>query len=157
MIPEELKLYPSRRKHIRLAAVSGAFVSASFWIPDGSAAKWWVAVFFGVCLLVFLTQLVPGVSNLRLTSEGFIVRSLMRNSPIIRWSEVSPFVVVWVQNRKMVVYDSQVDRATSPGLAEASTFLVGASSGLPDTYGMSAEDLATLMNEWRYRYADPNA
>lgn len=152
----ELKLHPSRRKHIFLAVISGAFVSIPIWVPDAPASLWWGAAFFGLCLIVFLAQMVPGVSNLRLTSEGFIVRTLLRNAPLVRWSEVSPFGVTG-SFRKMVVYDSQVDRAQSPALAKASTFLVGASSGLPDTYGMPAEALATLMNEWRDRYADPES
>jgi hypothetical protein len=52
----------------------------------------------------------------------------------------------------MVVYDDAAGRSSTLGAINAS--MIGRSSGLPDTYGLSHEELAALLNEWRRRALD---
>jgi hypothetical protein len=49
----------------------------------------------------------------------------------------------------MIVFDW--DARAGRRIAKINRALVGAGSALPDTYGMKAEELAELMNEWRSR------
>jgi hypothetical protein len=49
----------------------------------------------------------------------------------------------------MVVYDDAERKSTM--MARASVAICGRSAGLPDTYGLSADDLAQLMARWRER------
>lgn len=146
-------LYPSRRKHLLFALLSLAFVSIPFLIPAAPLVVWISAAFFAVCALVFLLNLLPGTSYLRLTPEGFEARSLFRTWPLVRWCCVSQFQVTSASGQSMVVYDNSVDLEQNPRLSRANRFVAGTSSGLPDTYGLSAEALASLLNEWRDRYA----
>jgi hypothetical protein len=49
----------------------------------------------------------------------------------------------------MVVYDDTTQSTKS--LARINIAIVGRNAGLPDTYGLSADDLARLMAQWRER------
>ena len=49
----------------------------------------------------------------------------------------------------MVVFDDA--DAKGRALGKLNVSMVGRNSGVPDTYGMSAEDLAGLMAQWRER------
>lgn len=149
---EVLTLYPSRVKHSLFALLSLAFTSIPFFARKTTAMTWLCSAFFGICAAVFIAQLFPGTSYLQLTREGFVMRSLFRTHPLVPWSRVGEFSVARVSRRKMVVYDSAVDAERNPRLAKTNRFLTGASSGLPETYGLSAEALAMLLNEWRVRH-----
>ena len=46
----------------------------------------------GLCVVVFVLQMIPGAARLRLDAEGFHVRSLYSGTTI-RWSEVREFRV----------------------------------------------------------------
>ena len=53
--------------------------------------------------------------------------------------------------RKYVGFSSAQDEAAHPKVAAANRAVIGASGMLPDTFGMTAEDLADLMNAYRRR------
>jgi hypothetical protein len=140
---------------IGFLAICLAFVA--IWviaIRKGSGLGGWAcAIFFGLGAAIFLLQLVPGASYLRLTSEGFVVCSLFRKTPVIRWSEVSDFRVAAVSGRKMVVYDWYAK--PQRGVRTLNRALVGATDGLPDTYGMKAQELADFLNAKRLAAMPP--
>ena len=119
--------------------------------PGGSAMGWLAVAFFGLCGVVFAAQLLPGASYLRICGEGFVICTLFRKSAVIRWRDVGGFRVATVPPSliKMVVFDW--NGASHPGVRRINHALVGADAGLPDTYGMRPQDLASFLNEWRYR------
>lgn len=51
---------------------------------------WFVNSFFGICMLVFLIQLIPGARELTLTKEGFEMTNLFQKSKI-RWTDIESF------------------------------------------------------------------
>ena len=89
----ELLLRPRARDQILPLLACSVFVALTF-LPnvreDESAMKWGARCFFGLGVLVFTLQLVPGVSHLRLTPEGFEIRNLGR-SDFIRWVVIDSF------------------------------------------------------------------
>ncbi len=152
MQPEVLTLHPSKAKAVALAAVFLAYTFVGvLMIRKGAMGGWFLAILCGLGCVVFAVTLWPGASYLRITSEGFVVRSLFRRWPLARWNSVSEFHVAQVPGRwprtKMVVYDQE--GLSSQRLARISRSLAGASCGLPDTYGHKAEALAAIMNQWR--------
>ncbi|HTM51614.1 MAG TPA: hypothetical protein VL285_23125 [Bryobacteraceae bacterium] len=111
-------------------------------------AGWFCALFFGLCSLVFALQLWPGASYLRISTEGFEMRVLLRRRPLVRWDRVSEFRVAALPGAgRMVVYSP--DPPPQPGLAAVNRALVGETDALPDNFGRSPEQLAELLNEWR--------
>lgn len=146
-------LRTSLLKRLFYVAIALGFTVIGFlMIASGAGWRgWFVGGFFTLALVILGIQSLPGAAYLELHPEGFVVCTMFRRQPLVRWDRVSAFRVVRVPpaNRKMVAYDGDVSRA--PRLAQVSEALVGANSGLPDTFGLSAERLVELLNTWRSR------
>jgi hypothetical protein len=150
---QPLLLRPGRLKWLAVAAVSLAFVAESVHLMrSGAWIAWPGTVFFGFGLLVSLAQLLPGASYLRLTQEGFTIRSLFRTDTI-RWADVTGFRSGRILLTKMVLFDFEGSYegsyARSRTLRALNLKLFGAGTGLPDSYGMKHEDLAVLLNRYK--------
>lgn len=103
-------------------------------------------VVFGLCLLVGLSFLHPRAAYLRLTAEGFTMCSLFR-AQTFRWADISRFGVAKVWLNQMVIF-RLAPTATRPARLQAFNVSVfGYDGGVPDTYGLSHEALAALLNQ----------
>ena len=97
-------LKPNPLKTVLLLIVSLAFVATTpIAMEKNPTMSWLGAVFFGLCTLVFIIQLIPNSSYLKLTEEEFEVRSLYK-SHFTSWSDIEYFGVGEINNSKMVVY-----------------------------------------------------
>lgn len=157
---QPLVLVPSPRRWLIVGGASLAFVLLGVWFVrrgenfEGFSTAWVVFVgwasllFFGLCLLIAIIQLIPGSAQLRLTDEGFVVRQMFRDKHY-SWRDVSRFRV-WKEpasGQSSVVFDVTGDSGV---LASTNRRLTGgAGTGLPDTYGLDAEELAGIMEDWR--------
>src|SRR6266481_8165919 len=107
----------------------GFSVIGVFMILDGEGLSgWFVALFFGLGVVVFLAQFWPAASYLKLTPRGFVCCTLFR-SWSASWESVSEFYVGRIGGEEKVV------------------FKLSGSSGakfLPDTYGRTLQELADL-------------
>jgi hypothetical protein len=94
-------------------------------------------------------NMLPNSSYLRLTNEGFTVCTMFKKRSVA-WQDVSKFGVTSVAVRKIVGWDP----SHAPSTAEqAATVVTGYSSTLPETYGLTAEELAELLNRLRDEHA----
>ena len=135
----------------------------------GNAIVGWLGlVFFGFGSIVFLVNLVTGATQLRLDADGFTVRALYR-SRSWRWSDIGEFSVgrvgrprlrlslplaiagIDLEGIEMVVWTYSPSYSEPPNLRRrVQAALEGTSNDfLPDRFGMSANDLADLMNQWK--------
>lgn len=142
-----LVLVSPRKSHVRNFVIDALFVAAGVLIAvGGSDAKGWLVVgFFGLCLAVETCQLIaPG--RLVITSTHLEVRSLGRH-----WSRDlasctgfkpwrNPFA-----RQTLVGFDHPLD--VSKRAARLNTKIAGCSGTLPETYGMDASELATLLED----------
>ena len=116
----------------------------------------WLAVIGCVVAVPVMIALMLQGSSLRLDREGLRIRHAWRTT-VTRWRDTSEFevaalpMVATSSGTRMVVYD---DAGRSSTLGAINSGLVGRSSALPDTYGLSHEELAALLNEWRRRALD---
>lgn len=146
-------LYPSRSKSVAFLVVSVLFVLGGIWLrDDGPVVAWLTIAFFGLGAAVFSANLLPGSSYLKLTSEGFEQRVLFRTHNE-DWINIQHFEAYRnpTSSSRLVgfVYDPNY-ASTARGAAgrKISRSMVGLDGALPDTYGMSADELAELMNDW---------
>jgi len=147
-----LVLRPSKRKVLLLLAISLGFtVVGILMIREGDGFDGWlVAVVFGLGLGASLANLWPGASYLRLTARGIDCCTLFRRWQFIPWETVSEFGVARMSYwKKMVVFNRS--GSNRPRLTAVNRAFVGTTDALPETYGMKAEKLAVLLNEWRRR------
>jgi hypothetical protein len=146
-------LYPSRIRSLAFLLVSVLFVLGGIWLrEDGSVAAWLTIVVFGLSAAVFSANLLPGSSYLKLTSEGFERRVLFRTHSEA-WKNIQRFEAYRnpTSSSRLVGFFYEPDYASSArGAAgrKISRSMVGVDGALPDTYGMSADELAELMNNW---------
>jgi hypothetical protein len=137
----------SRKRWATIGLVAVAFVAAGVvMMLDGNFWGWVTVTFFGLCLVVAGWQLVsPG--TLILTPEGFTVIALGRTMRY-ELAKCGAFSV-WRNPRggtRIVVFDYE---GSEGRLDRANRRLAGASASLPDTYGMKAEQLASMLNHAR--------
>jgi hypothetical protein len=146
-----LLLHPRRAKWLLLLVASLAFTVAGVaMIRSGERDGWFLVGVFALGTLVAGAQLVPSTAYLRLTSEGFEIRTLFRHLRI-RWADVTWFRPGRIGLNKMVLFDYARSYTRSARARAVASALTGAEAGLPDTYGRSAEELTILLNDWRSR------
>ena len=156
----ERVLRPSRRTWLLVLVISLAFVAVGLLAlfgprPAEQEDVWvmWLCVgFFGLVAGVSVLQLLPQTSCLRLDTEGFTIRSLFREQTY-RWDDVDTFGATRIGPNKMVGFNFAPHFRRAERLRGVSAALAGFEGALPDTYGMKAEELAHLMNEYKYRHA----
>ena len=150
--PGPVTFYPSRKKWLLVFAICMLIVVTSpGMIRAGHWMGWVGLILSGACTLIAGTvMLLPGALRMTLDHEGFEVRKLFRRSRR-RWRDVSRFDVWTVQPLypKIVVYDDAEQKSTMR--ARANIAVCGHTSGLPDTYGFSADALTHLITQWRER------
>lgn len=152
--PGPLTLHSSKTKWLVALAVCAIFVVGGASLLTGEQRTWarlagWISlIFFGLGLLVSAGMLLPGASSLTLHDEGFEIVHLYRRTALT-WRAASGFEARRVGLQKIVVYDDAGNLKDS--LAKVNASLVGRNSGLGDTYGLSADDLAALLRQWRKR------
>jgi hypothetical protein len=139
-------LRSSRKKMLLMLIISLAFVAAGLWmLSEHPVSSYASILFFGVCAVVFCTNLLPNSSYLRLTREGFTTCSTFRCRSF-EWQHVGTFGVTRIGTRKMVGWDPAHSVSK---LGKVNKAVCGYASALPDTYGLKAEELAHLLNRLR--------
>lgn len=121
-------------------------------ITDEENLKGWlIASFFGLLLIVFVIQLIPGSTQLTLTKDGFIMTSLFR-SHITKWSDVKAFKIGYLGRNKAVMFDyvnSHLKHEIGRVVAKS---ISGSHGALPSNYGLKVTELLNLMNDWKNKY-----
>jgi hypothetical protein len=149
--PGPVTLYPSRIKWLLVFTASALFAVGGFWMTKtGDGSGWFVLIFFSLGALIAAAAMLPGAGGLTLDRDGFDITSLFRRHRT-RWRDAAGFEAARIPraHQKMVVYDDITQSTKS--IAKLNVGLVGRNSGLPDTYGHSADNLAQLMAQWRER------
>ncbi len=149
----EVKKYrPGSQKTILLGLTSLLFtVGGTFVIEDEPLKGWLITLFFGLCLLVFLIQLIPGSTELTLTDKGFEMTSLFRKS-LTRWQDVKTFRIGYLGRNMTVMFDYVDEHSKHQAGKLIAKNLSGSHGALPSTYGLKAAELLEVLNEWKTRY-----
>lgn len=151
-LPDTMTLKPSRLRWLFVFLIGAGFVTGIAWLgPEKDPLLFWGGgAFFFVVALVALPPVLGRGGDLTLDREGFTCRTLFRSFRR-RWAECSAFYPVGVGFRKFVGFSAQPDEAAHPNLAAVNRSMIGASGMLPDTFGLSADDLCDLLNRYRAR------
>jgi len=140
-----LILKPSKIKNIILILISVGFISLGITLLEKNML---IAVlnifFFGICLIIFIINLLPNSSYLTIDEKGIEMKNLFRTT-FIPWQAVSGFKTKLISVNKLVTFT--IDEK----LLESSK-MKGKTGAFPDTYGMSANNLANLLNEYKAQF-----
>jgi hypothetical protein len=149
--PGAVTLYPSRKKWLLVLVGSALFAVGGFWmIKTGDGRGWLVLIFFGLAAVVAAAAMLPGAGGLALDRDGFEATNLFRRHRTL-WQDSTGFQAARIPPARQmwVVYDDVTQSTRS--IAKFNVGIVGRNAALPDTYGLSADDLAQLMTQWRKR------
>jgi hypothetical protein len=149
--PGPVFMRPSRRKWLLILLGCAIFTAGSIWmVLEGKPIGWFPLIFFGLGSVTALALLLPGAGGLKLDANGFEITNLFQRKRT-RWQDTSVFEPVRIPpaNILLVVYDDAKLGASS--MAQIASSIAGRNGALPDTYGLSANDLASLMTQWRER------
>ena len=150
-LPETMTLKPDRLRWLLVFAISAVFVAIAVWIgPEEPVLFYGAGGFFLLCGLIAAPLMIGVGSSLVLDCKGFACRTLFRTFRR-RWRDCSAFHPVTTGFRKYVGFSAQEHEAAHPRMAAANRAMIGATGMLPETYGLSAEELSDLMNSFRAR------
>lgn len=153
-------LRPRRIKTLALFLVCVAFVAVGVLLILDEGSFWGYAAsgFFGIGVVVFAVQLLPGSSYLEVGPEGFTMCSVFR-ARITPWSAVESFEVgrlggATPGSPRTVVFNYSSDYAEHEMARNLASSMSGHEGALPDTYGMAPQELADLLNRYREHYTE---
>lgn len=161
--PGPLVLKAAKGKLLVFSFLSAAFGGVILWMllhealpPLKQLILWPGAGFFLLGAVMLLVRAAKDDTALRLGRDGFETRQVW-NGRTIRWQDTSEFTVVSVSRAvpKLIVFDdAAVERGGTAGL---NRHIVGRNSSLGETYGLTHETLADLLNAWRTRALEQDA
>lgn len=156
-----LTLRPRAWRKWAVAAISLFFTAAGvFMIREHEPSAWFVTVFFALCSLSALFLMGPEGNALVIEADGLTCVSPFRTFRI-PWSDVTEFGVYGVPPFGLTKF---VGMNFRPGYASAeeegggrlpqgmrglNAAICGFEGALPETYGLSADALARLLEERR--------
>lgn len=149
-------LRPSRWKTVLLLLISLTFVAIAVWmflLGESRAIAIFTGLFFGLGVIVFVVQLLPNSSWLRLDRDGFTIRSLYRDSRS-SWNDMLHFHPIRIRRNSMVGWKYAEEYEQSQTGRIVANTLTGVEGALPDTYGMKPAELADLMNSYVVKYGN---
>ena len=147
---EEITLYPSRAKHLRMLLGSLLFTAFGVWmVSTGEPGGHFVYGVFGLFSVLGMIQLLPSASYLKLRDDEFEFGRLFRKH-CVQWEVVESFGIWTVSKQNIVGWNYKES-------VEVSKFVrmnnkLGIGDCLADTYGMKEEELLSLMNEYLLKH-----
>jgi hypothetical protein len=145
-----IRLSTPRKGMLWLLVGCSLFVAGGvFALPSASVEGVAAIAFFGLGALVAVVHLFPGSSYLELEQSGFTVCNLFRKTRY-RWIDVAEFRPVFTDQPKPLVGLRLVPGfPMSTAFRKFATQLTGVEGALPGTYGLSATELAALLDKVR--------
>jgi hypothetical protein len=137
-LPETLYLPPSRTRWIFVVVLGSVVVAANLYgfLAYSQSGLGVFAAILGIFIGAAAIQLIPGSAGMWLDRKGFTYRFFWVNRRR-EWNEITPILSSQVGLLQMVGYNRKGDAPNKPREV------------LPDTYGISANELADLLNHWR--------
>ena len=146
-------LYTKKSKMIWLLLACSAFTAAGVWmLIEGEWIGGLCGGFFALGIPIFLLQLHPKATFLTVSEDGLEFSALFRKSRI-SWTDISEFGTYTLRHNGLpagtfvgINFSAEYrPAAKARAIAKA---LTGFEGGLPDTYGLSAQDLAQLLTSF---------
>lgn len=150
---EVLTFRPNPWKVLGLLAICLAFVAVGIFMARGDEPfmGWVIISLFGLGGVAIASLLFPKANYLRLTREGFEIKSYFRKD-FIRWSEVYGFRVGYVSGNKMILFDYAEIYTRQKSARKVAKLIGGSEGGISNNYRISTAGLVEILNEWKDRY-----
>ena len=125
---------------------------------NDEVAGCFVLIFGLIGIFVFLIQMLPGASYLKLDDKGFECKTIYR-SKYVNWEDVEIFFPFGVA--RFFTFPAINDQTVAWKLKKKScskrTYrILGADDCLPENYGLNVNDLVEILNRERIKHSKHN-
>ena len=146
---DSLRLKPSNtRSAILFIAMLVWFGIGAYRFAEVGGILWLALALVGLTgALVYGVMLLPGSSYLQASPEALTICTAFRKRTYA-WKEIDSFSVENILNKRVVKYELHLQHA-----GDSSDDRRLREETLPDTYGLSPEELAKRLNDYRRRYS----
>jgi hypothetical protein len=152
-------LRPGRGRGVAFIIIGVAFGLFLAWLGPGggSPVGYWAFTIIVMALwLGFGVYMVNPRHYLRLDARGMEIHTL-RHTTAHRWQELRGFYAEGTATQPMVTYELAGENPRADAWTRVTHIVTGGREVLPNTYGLPAEELARLLNEWREQVVGPEA
>ena len=140
---------PNKFKSSILFLGCSAFVAIGIFILDKDPLIGWSSIiFFGLGAIVSLIQFYPNASYLKLTDEGFEVKSLFRSS-FTKWTDVRDFRAGQIRGTQMIFFDYTDKHKKWNKGKKVAKFLSGKEGAVQSSYNIKTKELLDLMKAYK--------
>lgn len=150
-------LRPGQGRGVAFIILGLAFAGLMAWIGPGAGGGllyWGFAVVLVGAWLGFGIYMIDPAHYLRLDAGGLTIHSL-RHTTTYRWQELWKFYAEGTDEQPMVTFELADPEGRGGVWAGVTHAVTGGREVLPSTYGLSAPELARLLNAWREQIAGP--
>lgn len=146
MNPNEYRA--SIRTPVMLLIISVLFTIAGIWmIIDGARSGWLVTIFFGLCTIVAVLQLVPIGSSLSVDGDTLTMVHLFRRTTFRR-QDFEAFFPIFIGPNRTVGFDYAAGYTRYTRLRAINTAISGGEGAFPHSFGYDPDALADALNRW---------
>ncbi len=140
---------PNKLKNSMLLLISSVFVAGGILIVKEEPLFGWGSIlFFGFGVILSLIQFYPNSSYLRLSKEGFEVKTMFRVQ-FTKWSDVRDFRKGHINGNKMIFFDYTDEHKKWNNGKKLSKLLSGKEGAIQSIYKIKTSDLLDLMIKWK--------
>jgi hypothetical protein len=140
---------PNQLKNIILLLVSSTFVIIGIFNLDSDPNFSWVGIiFFGLGIIVSIIQFFPNSTYLKLTDEGFEVKSLFRSS-FTKWTEIKDLREGQIKGNKMIFFNYTENHNKWNIGKEIAKSLTDTEGAIQSSYNIKTQQLLNLMKEYK--------
>lgn len=148
----EMILFPSRLKYSSLVAIGLIGIAISVLILSEDNWFGWVCLpFSSACVLVSIWAMLSPRFRLYLDSSG-LSYATMKKDYAYEWRDIAWFSTVRLATTDYVSFGFAPGFDGDVRIREVNQRFGGFDRFLPDTYGLRADELAKLLEEWRSRH-----
>ena len=152
MYPQPQIFKKKKGKLALLALLTPLLIWGGYLMLDDEPLIGWIGIIlFGLAELGLLVQLLlPNAYYLKITEEGFEVKSLFRTQ-LTKWDEIKGLRKGSLQGNKMIMYDYTGKHRKWKNGKKVAKFLAGKEGALLSDYTIKTDELLALMEEYKRR------
>lgn len=154
MTLEEKILYPKKSKAIFGLVLPLLLTAVGIWMVlyKNAILGWIATIFFGLGVVIAFINLLPNASYLKLYKDGFEFCTMYKKDRY-NWDDIQSFSTGTANFKTMVTFNFAESFQKYKTMRKVSAKIGGKEGALPDTYGLTANELAYLMNEYKHTYS----
>ncbi len=140
---------PNKVKFAIFFFICSLFVAIGIFIKDQDPMIAWAnIIFFGLGAIASLVQFYPNASYLKLTDEGFEVKTIFRSN-FTKWSDVKEFSQDTIRGNKMIFFNYTNSHKKHKISKKLAKFLAVKEGVIQSSYNIKTKELLNLMKEYK--------